>query len=152
MSERRTDSLDARHEQMWQAQERTLHAVRDHIGTAAASDLVPVDDAAIFEALTQPPEPALQADFTAAVVAASASLEARRRQVQVFRRAVFVGLALTYVVAGGIGLAMSGGAGLKAVEQVVLHGLYNAPWSVAALVAAVLVAALGRRDVRITVA
>lgn len=151
MSESRTDSLDTREVQIWQAQERTLDALRDHIGTASAGDLVRVDDAAIFEALTQPPEPALQADFTAAVVAISASLQTRRRQVQLFRRAVFVGLALTYVVAGGIGLAMSGGAGLKVVEQAVLYGLYHAPWSVTALVAAALVAAPGRRNTRIMV-
>jgi hypothetical protein len=149
MSEHRTESLDTPDEQIWQAQERTLYALRDHIGTAAAGDLVRVDDAAIFEALTQPPEPALPADFAARVVAASASLQARRRQVHLFRRAVFGSLVLTYAVVGVIGLAMFDAAGLKALEQAVLRGLYDAPCSAAALVAAILLAALGRGDARI---
>jgi hypothetical protein len=149
MSEHRIEGLDSPHERTWQAQQRTLHALRDHIGTAAAADLVRVDDEAIFEALAQPPEPALQVDFAATVVAAASSLQARRRQVRLFRRAVSGGFVLTYAVAGGIGLALSDGAGLKALGQAVLLGLYNAPWSAAALLAAVLVAALGRGDTRI---
>jgi hypothetical protein len=146
MSKQRTESLDTSEEQIWQAQERTLCALRDHIGTAAAGDLVRVDDTAIFEALTQPPEPALPADFAAVVAAASASLQARRRQVHLFRRAVFGGLVLTYAVVGVIGLLMADGAGLKAIEEPAFRGLYDSPWFAAALVAAILVAALGRRD------
>jgi hypothetical protein len=150
MSERRTESLDTSEEQVWQAQERTLHALRDHIGTAAPGDLVRVNDAAIFEALTQPPEPAPPADFVATVVAASASLQARRRQVLLFRRAVFGGLLSTYAVVGVIGLPMFDGAGLKAIEQTAVRGLYGAPWFTAALVAALLVAVFGRTDKRFT--
>jgi len=149
MSEHRTESLDTSEEQTWQAQERTLNALRDQIGTAAAGDLVHVNDAAVFEALTQPPEPALPADFAATVVAASASLQARRRQVRVFRRAVFGGLVLTYALVGVIGLPMFDGVGLKAIEQSVFRGLYDAPWFVTALVAALLVAALGRGETQI---
>lgn len=148
MSEPRTESLDTSEEQIWQAQERTLHALRDHIGTAATGDSIRVDDAAIFEALTQPPEPALPADFAAMVVATSASLQAGRRQVHLFRRAVFAGLVLTYAVVGVIGLLMADGAGLKAIEQAVFRGLHDAPWFAAALVAALWVSGLGRRDTR----
>jgi hypothetical protein len=148
MSEHRTESLDASEERIWQAQERTLHAVRDHIGTAVPGDLARVNDAAIFEALTQPPEPALPVDFAATVVAASASLQARRRQVRLFRQAVFGGLVSTYAVVGVIGIPMFDGAGLKTIEQTVVRGLYGAPWFTAALVAALFVAVFGRTDKR----
>lgn len=148
MSKRRIENLSAPDELRWQAQERTLHMLRERTAPLPGDERIQVDDAAILEALSQWPAPILPAGFAATVAATSESLRERRRQVCWFRRAVFAGLALTYATMAGTGLSIFQASGLEAMALAMRHILHGAPWLSAALALAMIVATLGHSGAR----